>query len=73
MNQYYVIEIQTNVDGTSGNFVWGFADRADAETKYHTVAAAAAKSAVLVHTVAMLTKEGAYLKNEAYRHPVQED
>lgn len=73
MNQYYVIEIQTNADGTSGNFVWGFADKADAEAKYHTVAAAAAKSAVLVHTVTMLTKEGNLVKNEAYRHPAEEE
>ena len=69
MNNFYVIEIQTNADNTSGNFVWGFTDRADAEAKYHTVAAAAAKSAVLVHTVAMLTKEGGLVKNEAYKHP----
>ena len=72
MNNYYVIEIQTNTDGTSGNSVWGFTDRADAEAKYHTVAAVAAKSAVMVHSVAMLTNRGSNIKNEAYTHPVEE-
>lgn len=71
MNQYYVIEIQNNADGTSGNFVWGFANRNDAEEKFHTVAAFAAKSSVLVHTVVMLTRTGTNVKNESYTHPVE--
>lgn len=73
MNNYYVIEIQTNADGTSGNFVFGFSDRADAEAKYHTVAAAAAKSTVMVHSVVMLTNRGSNIKNEAYIHPAEEE
>ena len=48
MNKYYVIEIQTNADGTSGNLVVPYAEKADAEAKYHQVAAVAAESAVLV-------------------------
>ena len=31
MNNYYVIEIQTNADGTSGNIVTGFQDKLVAE------------------------------------------
>lgn len=67
---FYVIEIQTN-EGTAGNFVWNYADRADAEEKFHTVAAAAAKSAVLVHTIVLLTREGAMIKSECYKHPAE--
>ena len=68
---YYVIEIQTNQE-TSGNFVWDFDSREDAEAKFHTVAAVASKSAVLVHTVVMLTREGALVKSESYTHPAGE-
>ena len=31
MYNYYVIELQTNADGTSGNFVWGYAEHGEAE------------------------------------------
>jgi hypothetical protein len=72
MNKFYVIEIQTNADGTSGNLVFSYAEKADAEEKLHQVSAVAAKSAVLVHSVAMLTCEGALVKNESYTHPVEE-
>ena len=70
--KYYVVEIQTNADGTSGNLVFAFDNRPDAEEKFHQVSAVAAKSAVLVHSVAMLTREGALVKNESYTHPVEE-
>lgn len=71
MNNYYVIEIQTNADGTSGNFVWGYANRNEAEAKFHSAAAYAAQSTVLVHSVVMLTKEGNLLKNDYYIHPAE--
>lgn len=66
--KFIVIELQSNADGTLGNFVFAFENREDAEAKYHTVAAAAAKSAVLVHTVVMLSRAGAMLKSESYTH-----
>ena len=68
---YYVIEIQST-DSTAANLVWNYDDRADAEAKFHTVAAAAAKSAVLVHTVVMITREGVLIKAESYKHPAEE-
>ena len=69
---FYVIEIQTNSDGTSGNFVFSFNDRSDADEKYGTLYAAAAKSAVLVHTVVMLSDRGDLLAKKAFVHPVEE-
>ena len=68
--KFYVIEIQTNAE-TAGNLVYAYADRADAEEKYHQVAAAAAKSDVLVHTVVLLTREGTLVKSESYTHPAE--
>lgn len=70
--KYYVIEIQTNADGTTGNFVFAFNDKADAEAKYGTLYAAAAKSSVLVHTVVLMTDRGDTLEHKAFVHPVQE-
>lgn len=70
--KYFVIEIQNNADGTSGNLVFGFDNKPDAEAKFHTVAAAAAVSTVQVHAVAMLTREGVLVKRESYTHPEEE-
>lgn len=69
---FYVIEIQTNSDGTSGNLVYAYADKADAEEKYGLLYATAAKSTVLVHTVVMLTDRGDMLAHKAFVHPVEE-
>ena len=68
---FYVIEIQTNADGTSGNFVFSFADRSDADAKYGTLYAAAAKSSVLVHTIVMMTDRAYVLEKKAFVHPVE--
>ena len=70
--KYYVIEIQTNSDGTSGNFVYSFNDRSDADAKYGTLYAAAAKSSVLVHTIVLMTDRGDMLEHKAFVHPVEE-
>ena len=69
---FYVIEIQTNADGTSGNFVYSFNDKSDADVKYGTLYAIAAKSSVLVHTVIMLTDRGEMMERKAFVHPVEE-
>ena len=68
---YYVIEIQTNADGTHGTLVNNYTDRNAAMAKYHTVLAAAAVSQVLVHACAVLTREGAQIAHEAFIHPVE--
>ena len=68
--KYIVIEIQNNADGTTGNLINTYADREDAEAKYHTVLSAAAKSAVMIHACAMLTSTGEHVKSEFFTHPV---
>ena len=70
---YYVIEIQTNADGTHGTLVNNYDDRNAAMAKYHTVLSAAAVSQVLVHACAVLTREGRMVANESCVHPVEKD
>ena len=67
---YYVIEIQTNADGTKGTLVYDFEDRNAAMAKYHTVLASAAVSSVLVHACVVLTREGVAIAHESFTHPV---
>ena len=71
MYNYYVIEIQTNADGTSGNFVFGFAARQDADEKFGTLYAAAAKSSVMIHSIALMTNRCEVIENKAFVHPVE--
>ena len=67
---YIVVELQTT-DGTTALLTNTYADKAQAEQKYHTVLAAAAVSAVGVHACAMLTEDGRLVKNECYRHTAE--
>lgn len=68
---YIVIEIQTNTDGTVGNFVWHYADRMQAESKYHSVLAAAAISALPRHAATMLADDGSYIQHQCFEHAAE--
>lgn len=71
MYNYYVIEIQTNADGTSGNFVWGYADQLEAEDKFLTARTLANDSSVWVHTIMFIDKFGKNVQDPVcYKHPV---
>ena len=73
MYNYYVIELQTNADGTSGNFVWGFADMMEAEDKFLDVWKTVNDSSVLVHTTLFIDKYGKNVRDPVcYKHPVPE-
>ncbi len=65
---YIVIEIQTNDSGAIGTLVNSYADRNQAEQKYHAVLSAAAVSALPKHSAVMLDNDGVYVKGECYRH-----
>ena len=69
MNNFYVIEIQTAADGTSGNFVFGFADKAGAEDKFIALRAYARQSTVHIHTVLWIDKQGNTIERKSYIHP----
>ena len=62
-----VIEIQSNGE-TASVLDNSYADRSDAENKYHTILAYAAKSDLPIHSAVMLTEEGYYIKSECYEH-----
>ena len=66
--KYLVIEIQTNTDGTVGNLVFAYDDRNQAESKYHTVLAAAAISEVTIHACSLLASDGRLLNRGCYEH-----
>ena len=75
MNNFYVIEIQTHSDETSGNIVTGFPDKLTSEDSYMQARAAANDSTVACHTVMWVTKEGAFVEPpKCYHHnePVPE-
>ena len=64
---YIVLEIQgASVIAST------YEDGADAENKYHTILAYAAKSQVPVHAAAMLNENGALIKHEYYVHATEE-
>ena len=74
MYSYYVIEIQTNSDGTSGNFIWGYADMLEAEDKFLDVRKSANDSNVMIHTVMFITNRGVNVeKPVCYVHPVEQE
>lgn len=66
--KYLVIEIQTNSDGTVGNLVYSYDDRNQAESKYHAVLAAAAISALPMHTCDLIQADGILLARQCYEH-----
>ena len=72
MKNYYVIEIQTNADGTCGNIVTGYEDRTESETAYLTTRAACAVSSVLIHTVLWIDKQGNTIEKKSYIHSAPE-
>lgn len=66
--KYIVIELQTAADGTVGNIVTSHDSRDLAESKYHTVLAAAAVSNLPCHAAMLMTSEGFMLESKAYHH-----
>ncbi len=65
---FIVIELQTNNDGTTGTIVTTYADKNEAESKYHSILAAAALSDVSAHAAVMLNERGMFEKSEYYLH-----
>ena len=75
MLNFYVIEIQTHSDGTSGNIVTGYPDKLTSEDAFLYAKAAANDSSVYCHTVMWVTKEGQHVEPpKCYHHaePVPE-
>lgn len=65
--KYIVIEIQSN-NGSVGHLFDAYDDWNLAQSKYHTVLAAAAVSAVEVHTAILCNDSGETLEYFSYEH-----
>lgn len=76
MTQYYVIELQTYVDGSYGDIKHVVQDedptkaRLKAESKFYEVLSAAAISELPVHAAIMFTSEGVPIMNQRYVHAI---
>ena len=68
---YVVIELQKNGD-QMGNIVTSHETLADAQYKFHTIAAAAAISSIEKHSVALLNEDGFPIERATFEHEVQE-
>lgn len=64
---YIVMEIQNS--GSVATLIDQYADKNQAESKFHTVLSAAAVSAVPVHSAVLMTDDGIWLRSECYKHP----
>lgn len=65
---YIVQEIQTNGTQTALTPAATFLDRNEADSSYHMRLAAAATSAVQIHTVIMFDEHGNTIRYECYEH-----
>lgn len=65
---FIVIELQTNSDGSVGNFVWAYATREQAFAKYHDVLSKAAVSALPVHAAVILDNHGLQIAAQYFEH-----
>ena len=66
--KFTVIEMQNGIVGAN---VWTYDDRNAAESKFHSVLAVAATSAVENHAAALLTEDGAPIAHASYKHPAE--
>ncbi len=73
---FVVVELQTALDGSIASLIYGFADltkteeenRADAEAKYHSILAYAAKSGLPCHAAVIMRNDGSVINKQAYKH-----
>ena len=74
--QYYILEIQKNTAGEYGHIVhWAYDEdetqaRLKAESKYHSVLAAAAISELPQHSATLITSDGMCIMNQCYEHNI---
>ena len=68
MTSYIVIELQTSDSGGVGNVVTTFDNQPQAYSKYYTVLAAAAVSAIPKHAAVLMTSEGYLMESRCFEH-----
>lgn len=65
---FVVIELQKNADGNVANIVSPYDTQAAAESKYHSILAAAAVSDLPCHSAIIVSEEGFPLMHQCYKH-----
>lgn len=65
--KYVTVELQTSADGSVANLTTVWDTRAQAESAFHTVLAAAAQSGLPAHSCTMLDSEGQIMNWQCYR------
>ena len=72
--KYLVIEIQTFDNGNISTPTYAYDDRLAVEAKFHDIAASAARSALPIHAVAVMTSDGRAVDGlrACYRHVTEE-
>lgn len=68
---YYIIELQSNEDGTSGITTFSNSDKNQALSKFHEILMYAAVSSVYIHTVLVINEEGRIIAKNSFRHSIQ--
>ena len=71
-SNYVVIEIQQAASGSVAVLTDTYSDYWTAQQKYHTVLAAAAVSALPVHSAAILNQFGVLQERQSFSHPANE-
>ena len=66
--RYIVIEIQTSADGTVGNLVTAYDTLNEAESKFHSIMAAAAVSKLPCHAALIVRSDGTLINSGRYEH-----
>lgn len=69
---YIVLEIQTGKDDAVATIAETFADRGQAEFRYHTALAYAAVSELPLHAASLLQSDGRVLECRSYAHDAPE-
>ena len=64
---YIVIELQKSAEGHVFNLVTEHASLAEAESKYHTILAAAAVSNLPCHSAVLVSEEGFPVMHQCYK------
>lgn len=65
---YIVVELQTNTEGVVSNIVTAYQTLPEAESKYHSILAAAAVSEIPVHSAIIVSAEGFPVMHQCYKH-----
>lgn len=67
---FITIELQKNEDGAVANIVNSYETQPEAESKYHSILAAAAVSNLPCHSAVLVSEEGFPIMHQCYKHGV---